>query len=125
MAGRQQVTIKGLDQLVRKLKALPEVVAVASARAVRDETEEVADDMRRDAPERTGDLKAGIQAEYDASTITGRAVSTARHTTFVVHGTSDTPENDFMTPTAERSRNGRFRERVITEVRAELRKVTK
>lgn len=125
MAGRQQVTIKGMDQLMRKLRALPEVVAVASARAVRDETEEVADDMRRDAPELTGALKAGIQAEYDASTITGRAVSTARHTTFVVHGTSDTPENDFMTPAAERSRNGRFRERVISEVRAELRKVTK
>jgi hypothetical protein len=123
MAGSSNVRIKGLDVLARKLKALPELVDKAARQAVKDETLEVAQDMRRTAPRDDGELIDGIQTEFSPATITGRAVSTARHTTFVVHGTSDTPENDFMTPAAERSRR-RFRGRVVEQVNAELRKIT-
>lgn len=120
----QQVKIAGVEELARKLKALPEVVERAARTAVKAETEAVADDMRRGAPRKTGDLVDGIQAEFDAKTITGKAVSTARHTTFVVHGTSDTPANDFMTPAARRSEK-RLMRRVKDEVEAELRKLAK
>lgn len=126
MAGRgsKQVTIKGLDELARKLKALPEIVEKASRAAVKAETDEVAQDMRRTAPRDSGELVEGIQSEFDAKTITGRAVSTARHTQFVVHGTSDTPANDFMTPAARRSER-RFRGRVSDEIKEQLRKMTR
>jgi len=111
-----------MSELVKKLAKLPKVIDAAGARAVKEETHEVANDMRRGAPVKTGALREGIQAEFDAKTITGRAASTARHTPFVVHGTSDTPANDFMTPAAERSRR-RFPKRVRQVVKEELGKV--
>jgi HK97 gp10 family phage protein len=118
-----KVTIKGLDELHAKLKRLPEILERAGARAVRAEVHEVAQDMRRDAPVLTGELKDGIQEEYDEATVTGKAVSTARHTQFVVHGTSDTPANDFMTPAATRARK-RFPKRVTAEINREIGKIT-
>ena len=124
MAGSQEVKIAGVKELARKLKALPEVVERAARAAVKAETEAVADDMRRTAPRLSGELVEGIQAEFDAKTITGRAVSTARHTPFVVHGTSDTPANDFMTPAARRSEK-RLMRRVKDEVATELRKLAR
>lgn len=116
---RNDISIKGLDKLTERLGALPEHVDAAARRAVRAEVVDVAQDMRANAPIKDGDLRAGIQAEYDDATLTGTAASTARHSQFVVHGTSDTPANDFMTPAANRSRR-RFRRRVITEVNKEL-----
>ena len=122
MAGREVVSIKGADELFKKLRKIPGVVERAGGRAVKEETHDVANDMRRGAPVKTGELRDGIQAEYDAKTMTGKAVSTARHTTFVVHGTSDTPANDFMTPAAERSRK-RFPQRVTDTIKEELGKL--
>lgn len=124
MSSSQQVKIAGVAELSRKLKALPAVIEKAAREAVKAETEAVADDMRRGAPRKSGALIEGIQAEFDAKTITGKAVSTARHTTFVVHGTSDTPANDFMTPAARRSEK-RLMRRVKDEVTAELRRLAK
>lgn len=121
MAGRT-LEVKGMSELVKKLARLPKVIESAGGRAVKDETHDVANDMRRGAPVLTGELRDGVQAEYDAATMTGRAVSTARHTPFVVHGTSDTPANDFMTPAAERSRR-RFPKRVEEYVKADLGKI--
>lgn len=123
MAGRGKVTISGLDQLDKRLAELPKVVERGALRAVRLETHDVAEDMRANAPVLTGELKRGIQEEIDAKTIEGRAVSTARHTTFVVHGTSDTSANDFMEPAGQRSR-ARFPQRAKAEVLKELGKVT-
>lgn len=122
--GSQQVKIAGIKELSRKLKALPEIVERAARAAVKAETDAVADDMRRNAPRLSGYLVNGIQAEMNNKTITGKAVSTARHTPFVVHGTEDTPANDFMTPAARRS-EARFENRVRDEVRAELRRLAK
>jgi HK97 gp10 family phage protein len=121
VAGR--VTIKGLNELHAKLKRLPGILEAAGERAVKAEVDEVVQDMRRNAPVDTGELKAGIQGEYDSSSVTGKAVSTARHTPFVVHGTSETPANDFMTPAAERARR-RFPKRVETEINREIGKIT-
>lgn len=117
-----KVTIKGLPELNLKLKRLVQVLEAAGERAVKAQTKETADDMRRAAPVLTGELKAGIQEEFNASTFTGKAVSTAAHTTFVVHGTSDTAANDFMTPAAERARR-EFPKRVTTEINRELGKL--
>lgn len=119
---RQNVSIKGLDELARKLKALPEVVDEAGARAVKAETEETADDMRRSAPYKTGALRESIGSEYDAKTMTGRATATAKHAGFVEHGTSDTPAQPFVEPAAARARH-RFPDRVKTEIKRGLGKL--
>lgn len=120
--GRRSVNIKGLDELERKLKQLPELVNTAGNRAVKAETHEAAQDMRRGAPVDTGELRDGIRERFNPKTHTGEAVSTARHSEFVVHGTSDTPANDFITPAAARAR-ARFPDRVRAEIKRELGKL--
>jgi len=121
-SGSSYVTIKGMPELSRKLKALPEVVMAAGRRAVKAQVEETADDMREGAPFKTGDLRRGINAEFNSKKITGRAVSTARHSPFVENGTSDTPAQPFVEPAAIRARQ-RFPKRVEAELKAALRKV--
>lgn len=117
-----KVTIKGLDELERKLRSLPDVLERAVKTAVKDETEEVADDLRRNAPVDDGDLRDSTQAEILNKGLTGRAAMTARHATFVIHGTSDTPANDFATPVIARAER-RFPDRVRDEVLKELKKL--
>lgn len=124
MARRQTVTVDGMGLLSKRLKQLPGKVRDGLTDAVRDETNDVVEDMRRTAPRDTGDLVRGMQAEITSDGLGGRAVSTARHSTFVVHGTEDTPENDFMTPAAERGRR-RFPGRIRDAVGAELRDLVK
>lgn len=121
-SGSSYVTIKGMPELSRKLRALPEVIEAAGRRAVKGQVEETADDMRAGAPFKTGELREGINAEFNSKTITGRAVSTARHSQFVENGTSDTPAQPFVEPAANRARR-RFPERVEAELKAALRKV--
>lgn len=123
MAGRSKVTIKGLDELERKLRALPEVLERAAKRAVADETHEVAQDMRRNAPRETGRLVGGIQEEIAKGGLTGKAVSTEDYTKYVVHGTSTHPPNDFIEPAAQRARR-RFAARVEQYAKEELRRIT-
>lgn len=119
---RKGVTIRGEAELTRKLKKLPGLVATAGARAVKAETEETRDDMKRGAPFDTGELRDSITAEFDAKKIQGRAVATSRHAGFVEHGTSDTPAQPFAEPAAFRAR-GRFPGRVRDEIKAELGKL--
>lgn len=123
MAGKSHVTVKGLDELSRKLRALPEVVERAARRAIEEETHEVAQDMRREAPYDTGGLVEGIDEEYAAGGMVGRAVSTADYTRYVIHGTSTHAAHDFIEPAGNRARL-RFPKRVEAEVKAELRKIT-
>jgi HK97 gp10 family phage protein len=118
-----KVNIRGLDVLEAKLRALPDIVERAAVRAVREETHDVAQQMRRDAP--VGDthgLVDGIQEEYSNGGLTGKAVSTAEYSTYVVHGTSTHKAEDFITPAAEVARR-RFPQRVREIAAEELRKL--
>lgn len=118
-----KVTVRGMDQLVKRLAALPEAVDRAARRAVRDETEAVADDMRAGAPRGvTGGLVEGIQAEFDEATIAGKAVSTADHSTFVEHGTSKQAAQPFIAPAEMRARR-RFPRRMSDEIKTEMRRL--
>jgi hypothetical protein len=121
---RSGVTVTGRAVLDARLAALPGVVEAGCREAVQAETVAAAQNMRRDAPFDTGKLREGIQAELDdLDDLRGAAVSTAEHTKYVVHGTSDTEANDFITPVAELSRR-RFPRRIRKHVLAELRKIT-
>lgn len=117
---KRTVTVRGMDKLRAKMGALPRHVNAAARRTVRQETTDVANDMREHAPVLSGKLKEGIQTEYDDKAIEGRAVSTAPHTEYVVHGTSKQSAQDFMTPAAVRSQR-RFRRRLTRELDAEIR----
>lgn len=117
-----KVEIKGLAELERKLKALPEIVERAARAAVKEEAEEAANDLRRLAPVKDGDLRRSIQAEIAKKGLSGIAAVTARHAEFVVHGTSDTPANDFVTPVINAVRR-RFDDRFAEKIKAELQRM--
>jgi HK97 gp10 family phage protein len=119
---RETITIHGMEKLRAKLIAMPFLVRSAGGRAVRDETYETRDDMKRGAPYKTGELRESIQAEYDEKLLRGRAVATARYATFVEHGTDDTKAQPFVQPAAERARR-RFPKRVRAEIAAELKRL--
>lgn len=112
-----KLEVRGLDALLGKLDALPDQMRASAERAVVDETEEVTQDMRDGAPFLTGELREGMQSEVDG--LSGRAVSTARHSQFVENGTSRSPAQPFAGPAAERSRD-RFPGRVTEYVKGEL-----
>jgi HK97 gp10 family phage protein len=116
------VEIVGEAALAKKIREIGGRVRRAALQAVQDETLEIVQDMRRQAPRDSGDLVDGIQAEIDAGALEGRAVSTAAHTKYVVHGTSKMAAQDFMTPAAERSRR-RFPKRLKDAVADELLKL--
>lgn len=129
MARKDTVTVKGMDKLAKKLHELPEAVRDGARKAVKDETHELAEDMRRNAPRGNPPtepvtLVEGIQEEITADGLGGTAAATARHSPFVEHGTSDTPAQPFAQPAAERSRR-RFRGRLEQEIGGSLKELTK
>ena len=115
--GDFKIQVEGLDALFGKLDELPDKMRRGAERAVRDETEEVTQDMRDSVPVRTGALRNGMQAEVDG--LAGRAVSTAPHSFVIEGGTSRQPAQPFAQPAAERSRV-RFPDRVAREVKGEV-----
>ena len=114
---RLTIKVEGLEELRAKLDALPEQMLAGAEKAVADETEEVAQDMRDGAPYLTGQLREGINAEHDG--LEGQAVSTAPYSFAVEFGTSRQTAQPFAQPAAERSRS-RFPGRVADAVREEL-----
>lgn len=119
-----KVRIKGEAELYAKLKALPAKIAEVERRTVKAEVNETAQDLRRAAPVLSGDLRDSIQEETvkAKSGAAGRVAITARHAEFVIHGTSDTPANDFVTPVVQRAED-RFPKRLREEVQAELKRI--
>lgn len=114
-----KVRIKGERELYAKLAKLPDRIDAANRRAIREQTDDTADDLRRNAPVLSGDLRRSIQEELLNKGLTGRAAITARHAQFVIHGTSDTPANDFVTPVVVRTEHA-FPRRLRAEIKAEL-----
>lgn len=117
-----KVTVRGSDILSAKLLKLSDLIEKAGRAAVKDETHEVAQQMRREAPVgETGKLREGIEEREVNGGLTGQAVSTVDYSTYVVHGTSSHQAQDYMTPAEEAARL-RFKQRVIDEVNEALRK---
>lgn len=123
MARRGNVTIIGRAALEARIAELPRAIDRGARQAIKEETAEVAEDMRAFAPELTGNLKSKIRVDLNLSQFEGFAVSGAPYTKYVVNGTSENQAQDFMTPAAELSR-GRFRRRLIDEINAQLRGIT-
>ncbi len=115
------IQIRGAEELTRKLKRLPGALEAASRRAVKGEVDEATEDLRADAPVLSGDLRDSVQGEIDKNGLGGRAVITAAHAEFVIHGTTKQPANDFVTPVENQIRR-RFPNRLTDEINDEIRK---
>ncbi len=115
----RSIRIKGEAELYAKLAHLPGKIAAANRRAVEGEVDEIGEDLRRDAPVLSGDLRDSIRTTMGKGA-NGRAMITARHAEFVLNGTEDTPANDFATPVILDAEQ-RFPERLRDEVAEELR----
>ena len=113
------IKIKGQKELREKLRKVPKRVKAAEARAVKAQTHQTAEELRRDAPRDTGELERSIQEEISNKGMTGTAAITARHAEFVIHGTSRMAANDFVTPVINRTRR-QFPKRVRKELEKEL-----
>lgn len=114
-----KVRIKGADVLSKKLRALPEEIRRGAKVAVKAETHETAQDLRRDAPVLSGELRKSIQEERTKGGLSGRVVITAEHADEVIYGTSSMEARDFVTPVANKVRE-RFPDRVRDAVKKEI-----
>jgi HK97 gp10 family phage protein len=120
-AARLKVRISGLEELDRALTRLPENIRAGARRAVDGEVDETDDDLRRDAPVLTGNLRDSIKKRLAKKALSGTVAITAKYTEFVINGTEDTPANDFVTPVTELTRR-RFPDRLRAEVQASISK---
>lgn len=96
------IVIEGMAQLQRAVVMTAAKARAAAEKAVAEEVAEVGDDARSTAPEKTGALRAGIKQR--AGGLEGEVEATARHSTFVEHGTFKDTAQPYMGPAAERSR---------------------
>lgn len=111
------VSIEGLGELRAKLDFVALRARQAAEEAVRQEVKAVGEDVEQGAPVRRGELRGGVRRE--AKGTDGAVRSTARHSTFVEHGTFKDRAQPFMAPAAERSRT-RFPARVGALVKTTL-----
>lgn len=117
-----KVKVDGLDKLRASLAETDSEVRRAATRAVDEELDDLAQDMKRGAP--VGDRSRGRRgdpplAESIVTTrdgLKGSAGPRVLHAVFVEHGTSSHSAEPFVLPAAERSRR-RFPNRVGAEVR--------
>ncbi len=106
----QNITIKGLARLDRKLGRMPRVIEEAARQAVKDEVEATGRDMRQLAPVDTRELVESIQEEINEGGLSGQVYPRAPHAAFVNDGTYSHPAQPFATSTGKLSRR-RFRKR--------------
>jgi HK97 gp10 family phage protein len=111
------VTIEGLPELRAALARKTAELRAASTTAVAEEVGKVRDDAVLLAPRKTGALEAGIRGE--AAGLTGAVTSSARHSTFVEHGTYKDKAQPFMRPASEAARH-RFPSRAAAILRSVL-----
>lgn len=129
------VSIDGLDALRVKLTLLPGIVDKASKQTLEEQIHETAEDVRRAAPVKTGELKESVQEEAGGRDSKGRFLSgggarsgqvaiTAPYAKYVIQGTSDTEANDFTAAPIEATRAEAPR-RLRVNMEAGLKAITK
>jgi HK97 gp10 family phage protein len=120
-AARLKVKIIGLEALDAKLARLPENVQAGARRAVKAEVDETQSDLQAAAPVLSGNLRDTIRQRISKKTLGGTVAITAKYAEFVIHGTEDTPANNFVGPVIELTRR-RFPDRLRDEVQASISK---
>ena len=111
----------GSKDLDRALRKMPHLIERVADRVVEEEVRDVAADMRRLAPRRTGTLADSIQPEHKRGTAWGRAVAKARYGPFVERGTGRTKPQPDAAPARELSQK-RLPKRLAEAVKQEMRR---
>lgn len=106
----QNITIKGLARLNRKLGRMPRAIEEAAREAVKDEVAETARDERQLAPVDTRNLVESIVEEVAKDGLSGAVYPTADYAAYVNDGTSNHPAQPFATSAGKLARR-RFRKR--------------
>lgn len=110
------ITLDGLPELERALAQKTSELRVAMTSLIAEEVSAIGTTARMVAPRKSGELRAGIRSE--ALGEEGSVRSTARHSTFVEHGTKGRRAQPFMMPAAEMARR-----RIPARAAAMLRRV--
>jgi hypothetical protein len=121
-SGRIKIRIKGAEVLDAKLRRMPAAFESGSREAVREEVHETAEDLRREAPVLSGNLRDTIREQVAKKGLTGSARITAKYAEFVIHGTSKQEANDFVTPVSLAAER-RFPDRLRAAVRAQIKRL--
>lgn len=111
---RVVVGVEGVDDMTAELVRRMGAARAAAEEQLGREAKAVADDMRRNAPRRTGELRRGIVWEHRGDEAVVR--STARHSRFIEFGTRKVPRRPYVRPAALRSER-RLPKRISTAVR--------
>lgn len=96
------VKIENLPELEKALRDVTSNVRAGAVHVVSEEVGNIGRDARATAPVKSGALRRGIHDSADG--LEGTVKATARHSTFVEHGTYKDKAQPFMQPSAERAR---------------------
>lgn len=94
--------VEGLAELNAKLNFAAVRARAAAMEALHEEVDAIREDAKSGAPVKSGALRDGIQGEVGGTE--GKVRTTARHSTFVEHGTYKDPAQPYMAPAAAKSR---------------------
>lgn len=120
MSRKGRIKVEGLAEMRRNLAKAGTKTREAAEKAVAEEVEDTKDDARRLAPERTGELRRKIKGDADG--LTGEVKSTARHATFVEHGTYKDKAQPYMLPASALARR-RLPKRAASIIKAALEEI--
>jgi len=120
---RATVTITGLARLRQRLEDLPEEIRQALVKGVRESAEAVRDDVQRNVPADTGNLRESVDIRYREGGLVadvGWFEPADFYAAFVEYGTRRQPAQPSLHPALQRER-GRYAARLTDEVRRVLR----
>jgi len=122
-SGRAHVTITGIARLRGRLEDLPEEIRQALVKGVKESAEAVRDDVKRNVPADTGNLRESVDIRYREGGLVadvGWFNQADFYAAFVEYGTRSQPAQPSLHPALERER-GRYTARLTAEVRRALR----
>ena len=122
-SGRAHVTITGIARLRGRLEDLPGEIRQALVKGVKESAEAVRDDVKRNVPADTGNLRESVDIRYREGGLVadvGWFDQADFYAAFVEYGTRRQPAQPSLHPALQRER-GRYAARLTDEVRRVLR----
>ena len=122
-SGRAHVTITGIARLRGRLEDLPGEIRQALVKGVKESAEAVRDDVKRNVPADTGNLRESVDIRYREGGLVadvGWFDQADFYAAFVEYGTRSQPAQPSLHPALQRER-GRYAARLTDEVRRVLR----
>ncbi|MCZ4612358.1 HK97 gp10 family phage protein [Streptomyces sp. Lzd4kr] len=121
--GRAHVTITGIARLRERLEDLPDEIKQALVKGVKESAEAVRDDVKRNVPVDTGNLRESVDIRFREGGLVadvGWFDQQDFYAVFVEFGTRSRPAQPSLHPALDRERRN-YRARLTEEVRRVLR----